>query len=102
MNVCIEFDVNTSFTANNPIFRFRKNRWASINADFDSNGLSMSTDVWYHIKFVATSSKITPFVDGVEKQYKTPNDTFDTFMIALNNGSISNMKYKNFIVYEIQ
>ena len=101
-DVCIEMDINVSYIEgmNNAIIRFRKNRWTTVNSDFFINELGLNNGVWHHLKFVASSNRITAFVDGTQKAYTSPTDTFNTFMLILSTDILYNIKYKNFVVYE--
>ena len=97
---CIEFDVNITFTTNNAIFRFTQNRWI-VNGSLSTTQLGLSSNVWSHVKLSKTSNTVAVIVDGETKTPLTLSDTIDTFMIALNYEGISNLKYKNFVVYPI-
>jgi len=97
---CIEFDVNITFTTNNNIFRFTQNRWNG-KGSLSTTQLGLSSNVWSHVKLSKTSNTVAVIVDGETKTPLTLSDTIDTFMIILNYEIISNLKYKNFVVYPI-
>lgn len=98
---CVEFDVNITYTSSVYFLRFRNGRWTGVNADFGLQDLDIISGQWHHLKFLVTSNKVTPIVDGVTKTAKIPNGTMNMVVIILNNEGQSNLKYKNFVVYPI-
>ena len=99
-DLCIEFDMNITYTATNYFLRFVKNQW-TYTASLNQTDLGINSNEWHHIKLVKTGNTVRIFVDNVEKSSKTLLDATDGFRLILSNANCSNMKYKNFVVYPI-
>lgn len=95
----VEFDCNLTYsdgTNTNAFLRFI----ASTNRTFYPNSLGLQCGNWHHLKFVVSNDTVIAFVDDVEKGSQSITNT-TAFRIVLNNNYVSNMKYKNFVMYPI-
>ena len=95
----VEFDCNLTYsdgTSTNAFLRFI----ASTNRTFYPSSLGLQSGNWHHIKFIVTDGNVTVFVDNVDKSSQSISNP-TAFRIVLNNNYVSNMKYKNFVIYPI-
>ena len=97
---CIEFDMNLSNISNAQFLRFTKNKW-NYTCQISNNFLEINTGQWHHIKLAKSGNNLRIFVDNIEKTPQTLSDTTDGFRLVLSNAQVTDMKYKNFVVYPI-
>jgi len=98
-SLVFEMDINLTYsvsTSENAFLRFI----ASTNRTFYPTGLGLQSGNWHHLKFVVSNDTVTAFVDGVDKGSQSISN-ITTFRFVLNNNYVSNMKYKNFVIYPI-
>jgi len=100
-NVCVELDVNLTYSSNPIILRFYKGEWGNVGGIFTAQYLGLINEEWNHIKFIYDGTTITAIVNGETKTPLTPTDVVNTFRISLNNTNSPSLKYKNFVIYPI-
>jgi len=95
----VELDCNLTYSDGTNINSFLRVIASTIRAFYPDN-LGLTTGGWHHIKFIVQDGNVTPIVDG-ETKTSLSIDSVTAFSIVLNNNYVSNMKYKNFVVYPI-
>ena len=98
-DLCIEFDMNLTYTASSSFIRFRG---SGTNVQtLNQSSLGISSGVWSHVKLTRIGNTLNIVVDGVTKTQAPINNNLDTFRLVLSNTSSTDLKYKNFVIYPI-
>ena len=100
-DLCIEFDCNLTFSdaIENHFLRFYKSN-ASVTS-ITPLRLGLVSGQWSHIKLVRNGTTVNITVDGTSKTPLTGATSIDEFRVIMSNAKITNMKYKNFMIYPV-
>lgn len=98
-NLCIEFDINITYTNAHYFIRFMGN--GSNVQSLNETQLGLVSGEWSHVKFVRNGNQLNIIVDNVEKTPQPLSASLDTFRFMLDNTNCTDMKYKNFKIYPV-
>lgn len=98
---CIEFDFNIPIilNSNGGFCRLYNGRDAQYSTTISFNNLGVTAGEWYHFKLECKSNVVTQYVNGTLKG--TMAATSDNFIFKMTNSEITELQYKNFLIYSI-